>query len=93
MFYFVTFHLITNFVLISLVKGIVWEIFTVVEEATKEQKHRMELNFPKELILEQAEDEVESSKKITSRSNYGEVIASILSDENKSEIVSESPIP
>ena len=33
--YFISFHMIIELIMLALVKGIIWEVFTIVEETTK----------------------------------------------------------
>ncbi|EGR34851.1 hypothetical protein IMG5_000790 [Ichthyophthirius multifiliis] len=48
-FYFDSFHMIIQLVLISLIKGIVWEVFTVVDKTIKDIENREQIKIQAEL--------------------------------------------
>lgn len=131
MFYFDIFHLIIQLILISLVKGMVWEIFTVVEQATKEHQLKILEQERKEAESQDSEEEEKDEKQENSHDSqnckhgylapvverqdsnfalkqnyrlksisqklhlstqYNDILLHLVTDENKSAIVNESPI-
>lgn len=43
MMYFISFHMLLVLIILSLIKGIIWEVFMIVEQTSKENEELEEL--------------------------------------------------